>query len=311
MSEKKRSKIADYSVYLIVRVVVCVLQMLTYRASLGLANGLAWLAYHLDKRHRLVADDNLRHAYPELDDQERDALIREVYRHFSRLLMVIVHAPRKLHVGNWKQHIDMSSAGPGMVDVLFSGRPVLLVTGHFGHWEVGGYVLGLFGFITHGIARPLDNPYLDAYLRTFRERTGQKILAKHGDWEKMQEILDRGGVLGTLGDQDAGQRGLFVNFFGRPASTHKAVAIMALEFQTPMVVIGVPSVGEPMRYFVHIEDVIYPEEYAQHDRLQAVKLITERFTQGLERLVRRHPEQYFWLHRRWKHQPKVRARKAA
>jgi KDO2-lipid IV(A) lauroyltransferase len=117
-------------------------------------------------------------------------------------------------------------------------------------------------------------------------------------------------VLATLADQDAGQRGLFVDFFGRPASTHKAVALMAQMHNVPMVVAGMVHVGEPLRFHVEVEDVIDPEEYAE--RADAIPAMTQRFTSALERIVRRHPEQYFWLHRRWKHQPKAKgARKAA
>src|SRR5205085_11965591 len=121
----------------------------------------------------------------------------------------------------------------GMFDVLLSGRPVLCVTGHFGNWELAGYSLGLVGCPTHAIARPLDNPYVDRFLRTFRERTGQKLLAKRGDFDNMEKLLQDGGLLATLADQDAGQRGIFVDFFGRPASTHKAVALMAIRYNVP------------------------------------------------------------------------------
>src|SRR5262249_54224761 len=153
------------------------------------------------------------------------------------LLMEMVHLPRKLHPQNWRQHVRLRH-GRLVVKQLLCGRPLLIVTGHFGNWELGGYVLGLLGFTTHAIARPLDNPYLDLLLRRFRERTGQRVLAKHGDFERMQELLAGGGVLATLADQDAGARGLFVNYFGRPASTHKAVALMALQYQVPLLVVG-------------------------------------------------------------------------
>src|SRR5208282_4553765 len=103
------------------------------------------------------------------------------------------------------------------------------------------YVLGLLGVKSYAVARPLDNPYLEDFLRRFRERTGQKLLAKRGDFEQMQTILGKGGIIATLGDQDAGQRGLFVDFFGRPASTHKAMAVLALEYNVPILVIGVPK----------------------------------------------------------------------
>ena len=122
----------------------------------------------------------------------------------------------------------------------------------------------------------------------------------------MQALLDSGGVIATLADQDAGQRGLFVDFFGRPASTHKAIALLALEHRVPVVVTGTPKVAEPLFYQVVSGEVIYPEEY--DGRPDAVEALTQRFTSALESLVRQAPGQYFWLHRRWKHQP-VKARK--
>jgi KDO2-lipid IV(A) lauroyltransferase len=183
------------------------------------------------------------------------------------------------------------------------------VTGHCGHWEIAGYALGFTGFSTYAIARPIDNPYLDRFLRRFRERTGQRVLAKKGDYDLLRELLAAGAAVGTLGDQDAGQRGLFVDFFGRPASTHKAIALLSLEYRVPLVVVGTPRIGEPLHYEVIVEDLILPEEY--DGRRDAVPAITQRFTTALERLIRRHPEQYFWLHRRWKHQPKVKGSQKA
>jgi KDO2-lipid IV(A) lauroyltransferase len=309
MSEKVRSRAGDIAVYLVVRTVVCLLQMLTWRAAEGFAAGLGWLAYHLDRRHRLVALDNLRHAFPgQYTEAELDSLVRATYRHFARLLVEMVLTPRKLHLQNWKRHVLLPS-DLVLVDLLLSGRPLLIVTGHFGNWEVAGCILGLLGFTTHAVARPLDNPYLDRFLRRFREHTGQKLLAKHGDFANMEGLLASGGVLATLGDQDAGQRGLFVEFFGRPASTHKAIALLSLQYQVPILVCGSARIGAPLRYRVEIEDVIYPEQY--QDQPGAVKTMTQRFTSALERLVRRHPEQYFWLHRRWKHQPAAGRRRAA
>jgi KDO2-lipid IV(A) lauroyltransferase len=319
---KVRNRAADYAVYLAVRMLVCLIQALPFGAACRLAAGLAWLLYRLDRRHRLVAGDNLKHAFPELTDpEERDQWVRNVYRHFCLLLMEIIHIPRLLHTPNWKGYMRLSDERR-IVSQLISGRPLMIVTGHFGNWELGGYILGLLGFTTHAIARPLDNPHLDQFLRRFRERTGQKILAKHGDFEHMQELLAAGGVLATLGDQDAGERGLFVDYFHRPASTHKAIALLSLQYQVPLLVVGTmrvhagqaagegPGIGDPLHYEIVVEDLILPEEYA--GRGDAVRAMTQRFTSALERIVRRAPQQYFWLHRRWKHQPRAKkARQAA
>ncbi len=305
---KKRSKPIDYVVYLLLRFSVCLLQMLSYEASMRLANVVAALVYWVDRRHRLVAADNLRHAFPDLPPGQIDPLVRATYRHFIRLVMTIVHLPRRFHVYSWRRFLEMQGERY-LAAALLSGRPVLLVTGHFGNWEMGGYTLGLFGFKTSAIARTLDNEYLDRFLRTFRSRTGQEIVAKHGEIEKIDHLLRADGALATLGDQDAGQRGMYVTFFGRPASTHKAIALLSLQYEAPMVVLGIAHTGEPMRHRLIIQDVIQPEEYA--GKPDAVRRVTQRFTTALETLVRQYPEQYLWLHRRWKHQPKVKEKKAA
>jgi KDO2-lipid IV(A) lauroyltransferase len=318
---KPRSRVADFAVYLVIRIVVCILQTLSLRTARKVARGLAWLIYKVDRRHRLVAMDNLHHAFGVGDEAERDRLVRAVYRHFCTMLIEIIYMPRMLHPVNWKQHLRAVDNRP-LVDLLLSGRPVLVVSGHFGNWELGGYALALFGFRTHAIARPLDNPYADTFLRRYREHTGQKILAKHGDFDQMQAVLAGKGIMMTLGDQDAGERGLFVDFFHRPASTHKAIALLALEYNVPILVMtctrrhplddaASEKDGDFWNYDIWNGDVILPEEY--QGQPDAVRAITQRFSSALERMIARYPEQYFWLHRRWKHQPrsKKKAKQAA
>jgi KDO2-lipid IV(A) lauroyltransferase len=303
---KPRSNLSDYLVYLVIRLLVCGVQAMPFSTLPALAGGLAWLAYWVDRRHRQVAIDNLQHAFPDrFTPAQIDRLVRQNYRHFCSLILEIIHLPRRINPYNFVSYMELSQ-NPELLSRLLSDRPLFLVTGHFGNWEMAGYVLGLLGFTAHAVARPLDNPFLDEYLRRFREKTGQKLLAKHGDFDKMQSILSSAGILATLADQDAGQRGLFVEFFGRPASTHKAVALLALEHRVPLAVIGARKIAEPMRYELLVEDYILPEEY--ENRPDAVVAITQRFTTALERIVRKAPEQYFWLHRRWKHQP-VRSRR--
>jgi KDO2-lipid IV(A) lauroyltransferase len=112
-----------------------------------------------------------------------------------------------------------------------------------------------------------------------------------------------------VADQDAGAKGLFVEFFGRPASTHKAVALLAMEYGANVLVVGTPKIAEPLRYRCEIVDAFRAGDYAR--RTDSVRAITERFTTGLEGIIRRFPEQYFWLHRRWKHQPAPKKKKSA
>jgi KDO2-lipid IV(A) lauroyltransferase len=306
---KLRRPGAEYAVYLAVRIVVALLQALSLRVARQFALGLAAIAFRFDRRHREVAKDNLRQAFPgKYSDAQLGDLVLRVYRHFLTVVVEIAHLPRKLHVDNWCKYIKLVN-GDKTLHTLTNGRPALIVTGHFGNWEMAGFALGLLGFHTYAVARELDNRHLEQFLKRFRQKTGQKILAKKGDFDQMQSLLENGAVIATLADQDAGPRGLFVNYFGRPASTFKSIALLAIEFNVPILVIGVPKVAEPMQYHIEALDLIEPTEFG--NPADAVKAITQRYTSSLEAMVRRYPEQYFWLHRRWKHQPPVRKAKAA
>ncbi len=309
MSKKKRSRILDYTIYFVVRCLVCLIQMMSWRSAGKVASGLAAIAYYIDKRHRNVAKENLRRSFPgRYSEEEIDRIVRHVYKHFCTVIMEICLIPRKLRIYNYKNYVQLVDEKT-MVRSLLSDRPLMIVTCHLGNWELAGYFLGLCGFTTYAVARELDNPYLDDFLRKFRENTGQKILAKKGDYDQMTEVMNTGGNMATLGDQDAGKRGVFVEFFGRPASTHKAIALMAIEYQVPLIVSATIKVGEPLQFKIINEDYIDPVEYVGQP--DAVKAITQRFTAAVERLVRRAPEQYFWLHNRWKSQPAQKRKRAA
>jgi KDO2-lipid IV(A) lauroyltransferase len=307
MARKPRNRIVDYLVCLAIRLAVCAIQALPFGLAFKAAEVLGWLAWRIDKRHRAVAAENIHHAFPELTPRRIDALVRSTYRHFALVVVEIALLPRKLGVPAWRRYVTMNPSRPG-IPHLFSDRAGLILTAHFGNWEMAGWTLGLFGFKSHAIARVLDNPYLERYLKRFRQATGQTIIAKKDDFHRLTEVLQGGGKVCTLADQDAGPRGLFVDFFGRPASTHKAVALMAIEFDAVIIVIGVPRIAEPMFVAITCEDVIDPRDYA--GRTDAVHAMTQRYTAAIERMIRRHPEQYFWLHRRWKHQPAIRPIKA-
>ncbi len=326
MAKKTRARATDYAVYLAVRLLVAMVQMVSPRIAYAVADFFAWLAFLTAKSRRRIAMENVHAAFPELaaDPAGAERLVRAMYRHFIRATVELVLLPRKLHPTTMRKYLVLPH-GSDMLPPYLSGRAALVVTAHFGNWEMAGFTLGLFGFRTYAIARVLDNPYLERFALHFRQRTGQTIIAKNDDFARLTDALKAGGKVATLADQDAGPRGVFVNFFGRPASTHKAIALMALEFDAVMVVIGVPRVNRadhpqredfdpssalaPLYYAVKCVDVIDPREYA--DDPNAVKLITARYTAALEKLIREHPEQYFWLHRRWKHQPKAKTAKQA
>lgn len=304
---KRRRPAVDYGVYLIVRLIVAVVQALSIERSYGFARLLARVLYAADKRHRKVALENLEKAFGDrYDAGERDEIVRGVYLHFGMMLMELMHIPRKLHPTTWRDRITLAGQGD-VLRCLMKGGPVIMLSGHFGNWEMAGYLFGVFGFPPYSVARTLDNPHLDRFLRKFRERTGQKLIPKKGGYDQMLDVLRSGGVLSFLADQDAGQNGLYVDFFGRPASTHKAIALLAIEYRTPVVVGSARRVGPGFRYEVACDRIIDPAEWEGRD--DDIRWLTQEFTTALETAIRKSPEQYLWLHRRWKHQPKPRERK--
>ncbi len=308
--KRPRKPWADYLIYLLVRFIVGVGQAMTIEQSYALARALASVLYRVDARHRRIGIENLRQAFGDrYSEAERDRIIRGVYLHFCMMLMEILHIPRKLHPTNWRDRITLVGH-PRILERLLKGGPLIMLTGHFGNWEMAGYLFGVFGFPPNSVARTLDNPYLDRFLRAFRERTGQKMIAKKGGYDEMLEVLRTGGVLSFLADQDAGERGMYVEFFGRPASTHKAIALMAIEHRAPVIVGYARRIGPGFRYEVGCTDLIEPEEWT--GTADDARLLTQRYTSALETIIRRDPTQYLWLHRRWKHQPKPKkARRAA
>lgn len=294
----------DYLVYLLVRGTVAFAQSLSMAQAYAVARFLGWVMYSVDKRHRVVGLENLRMAYgDQMTEAERDQMVRGVYRHFCMMLMEIFHTPRRISLENYRKYITLVGHEP-VLDRLLSQKPMIMLSGHYGNWEMAGYVFGLFGFPTYSVARTLDNPYLERYLLSFRERTGQKMIPKAGGYDQIVEVLETNKPLSMLADQDAGQRGLFVDFFGRPASTHKAIALLAIEHNAPVVVGVARRTGPGFRYELRCAQIIEPGEFT--GGADDARLLTQRYTSVLEELIRQDPSQYLWLHRRWKHQPQPR-----
>lgn len=302
---KARSKTLDIAAFVALKAVACSLLMMPTTWSVGLVRWLSSVAFRLDRRHREVALDNLRQAFPgRYSDRQLVRLVRRVYEHFALLLLEMLLIPRKLRAKCLPHFLDVPQ-GPEYLRAMQSGKPVVLVTAHYGNWEAAAHILNLCQFHGHLVGRPIDNPWIDAEVRRFRERAGHKLLTKDGDVRAMLEVLKNNGLLVTLADQDAGPRGLFVDFFGRPASTHKAIASLAHRSGAVIIVGGARNAGGLLDYQLWLPDVIWPEEYADHPN--AVVALTQRITTAIEQAIRQDPTQYLWLHRRWKHQPLAQA----
>lgn len=301
--------LAEYAAF---RVLIATLQVLPVAAQ----RGLAWLFATLLCRvlpHRLTRYDlafqNIRESFGDrYSDAEIDRIIFGMWQHLVRLVAEVVQFPRRVHCASVYDVIEFRNKEP-VIRALLGDRPVILLSGHFGNWETSIATFGMFGFPMGVVARTLDNPYLDAWFRRFRESTGHVMIDKRGGGSEMTERLERGQHLALLCDQDAGRRGVFVDFFGRPASTFKSIALLSLQYDALICVgcsVRLPDDSHSSRWVkfeLSCEEIIDPREITARD---PVYELTRRYTAALERAIRRHPEQYFWVHRRWKSQPEVR-----
>jgi KDO2-lipid IV(A) lauroyltransferase len=172
------------------------------------------------------------------------------------------------------------------------------VTGHFGNFEALGHVCSFWGFRTYTVARPLDNPYLHALVTRFRESMGQRILAKSHSAGQADEVLQTGGLLALLGDQHAGAKGCVIDFLGRPASCHKALALFALLNRAPIIVVTCQRAGRPMHFRMGLDALVDPA--TNPPEASSVEDLTQWYNDALEARIRQVPEQYWWLHDRWK-----------
>lgn len=295
----------DFVLYLVVRLLICGVQALPLSTLKTLSNQLGWLCWHGLKLRRGVVEENLRIAFPDAPQEVRDRIALAMWKHLFLMICEIAHAPRKLHRTNWRQHSSISRMRD-IVRHLISERPMVIISGHLGNFELGGYLLALHGFETHTIARPLDNVFLDEFVNRFRGATGQYMLPKQGSGPQITDLLQQGGTLVLLGDQFAGKGGCWVEFFGKPASTHKAVAVFSLGSSAPTAVSAALRGENPLEFRMEIAAIADPA--AADFQLPTVPLLTDWYTHNLEMMVRQHPDQYWWVHRRWKGDPSDRRR---
>jgi Kdo2-lipid IVA lauroyltransferase/acyltransferase len=293
-------RLSDWLVYLAVRITVCLIQAAPLETCHRVTRLLAALACDVLRIRASVVDENIRHAFPRLSPAERHALARRMWEHLLLMVCEIAHAPRKIHETNWRQYFHYVRDRE-TVRYLLGERPVVMVSGHFGNFEVGSYVTGLLGYRGYLIARPLDNPYLDRYVSRFRAAYGQVLLPKQGSAGQVEAVLNAGGRIGLLGDQHAGPKGCWVDFLGRPASCHKAVALFTLTGGSPLLVTYAKRVGGPLKFEGGLMGVADPE--IPGNELANVKSLTRWYNAMLEQAILSAPEQYWWVHRRWKGAP--------
>ena len=167
-----------------------------------------------------------------------------------------------------------------------SGKGIIMITGHFGSWEVLGKWLGDYAELFVGIAFRQKNIGAHRFFIEQRELSNTKHIFKRESFDKMYDVLKQNGILGLVSDQDAGRRGVFVNFFGIPASTPKGVALFHVNEKSPMIFATCVQEGL-LKYKIEFVPISCSEK--------TIKSITQEYTQILENYIRKHPEQYFWF----------------
>lgn len=274
-------------------------RVLPRRALLAVGRTVGALAGRIDGRHADIARDNLRAAYGNaLSVSERERILRACWRHFGQITFDALAFPKlgQSALGSILKIEGLNNARAA----LAQGKGALVFSAHYGHWEAGAYAMGLLGVPFAVIARPLDNPALDRRLTELRSGTGNAVIPKRRAVRETMRALGRGAGVAILIDQDAGADGVFVPYFGRLASTTPTLALLALRTEAPIVPVHA-QVQPDGTIVVHIDPVI--ESRPTGDREADVLRLTADCTAVVERWARSTPEQWLWMHRRWKTRP--------
>jgi KDO2-lipid IV(A) lauroyltransferase len=274
-----------------VRLVFRVVPMSGVRA---LGRGLGRMAYAIDGSRRRIALENLAFAFPGRPLSERKALTKAMFAHFGAVLLELIK------FGTYSREQMLAAADiegeERFRQARRQGRGVLFFTGHFGYWEMQAMSHALTAEPISALARPLDNPYLHAMLEDIRTSTGNAVIYRQGAVRRMLRELAAGRGIAVLIDQHLHSDAIYVGFFRRPAATTSALAALALRTGAP--VIPVFALPQPHgRYRFIYEHPVDPPRAGTPD---AVREFTQRCTDVLEMYVRRHPDLWMWMHRRWR-----------
>jgi KDO2-lipid IV(A) lauroyltransferase len=277
-----------------------VMEILPRPLSRAFAIGIAQLVYLLHFRLRQVGRRNLEMAFPEKSKTERRRILRGVFTSLGRQLAELSQFPRYT-----PENVDQVVIYDGLENyerAYARGRGVLFLTAHFGGWELSAFAHSLHGHWLHVVMRPMDNPYLDRRLQSYRTMHGNKVVPKDDFVRGLLAAMKCGETVGILMDTNmTPPQGVFVEFFGIPACTASGLARIALRTDA-VVVPGFTIWDEALRkYRLRFDPAI---ELVRTGDLEAdIVANTQKFTKVIEDYVRKYPDQWLWVHRRWKTRP--------
>lgn len=258
------------------------------------------LVWRLSKRYRNVALKNLRFVYSsEKTEDEIQDLAVAVFKHFGRLFVEFFWATR---AGDKKikSIIDISSSdAEPLISALESGRGAIVITGHFGNWELMARRLVIDGFPMTVVARDSDDPAQTGLVNKIRESGGYKVISREEPASKIMQVLKSNQLLGMLPDQNTIDKPIFVPFFGKLASTAPGVALLAIRTDCP-IILGF-AVRQGLRWKIEVTDTFYAPK--EGDLRSKIYEVTAAYTKGIENEIRKYPEQWLWFHDRWRKRP--------
>jgi len=275
--------------------------------ALALGRGLGALWGDLDGRHAAIAADHLRRAFPDWDESRVLRTARGVYRHFGQVLFDILwlqDRPRETVLGLvefvGREHVEAAIA---------AGRGAIYATGHLSNWEIHALAHSWAWGPVGVVARPLDNPALDQRLVAFRRQGGNTVIYKQRALVQVMRLLREGGGVAILMDQNVvASEGIFVPFFGRPAATTTVSAALAVKTGAALIPCHTETLPRGRYRIVYEAPLLLGGAATGRDE---VARLTREMTARIEGWVRANPEQWLWMHRRWKTQPEENSAKSS
>ena len=263
------------------------------KAVYAFVRALGLIAFHIVRLRRSVTIENLRNSLGNVfGETELEKIAEEAYVNTAMTFSEMLFFQRLV----WKvpSRIDMTEISL-LTREFEKGKGVILVSGHFGSWELNLAVIGKYGYPLTVVAKQQSNLLVDEYINRNRITGNMQLVSTGAPLKQIVRALRDKEIAGLISDQDAGTKGVFVNFFGRLASTPRGGAELALRYNVPIIVMATVRTS-PGYYKALLREVsVYPDD--------TVETLTQRYTTILENIVRDYPEQYFWMHRRWKTQP--------
>jgi len=268
------------------------------------ARSLAWLAFHLAARQRRAGMRNLQMAFPSITDEERKRVLKGTFDNLARLLVEFTHFPElnETNISRFVIHDGLEN----YLEALRRGRGVIFMTAHFGAWELSSFAHAVYGYPLKFLVRPIDNPRVEELISSYRTASGNQPIQRRSATRDVLKALRRNEAVGILFDQNTTRsEGVFAEFFGIPAATTPSIALFALRTGAAVVPGFLIWDAELQKHRLRLDPPV--ELISTGDLERDVLENTRRFNGILESYIRRYPDQWLWIHRRWKTRPEGEA----